>query len=500
MVLINAYACKAMNQGVIWCTDMFAQHTYKRVTVLAVSSAALLLGLALGYATWSIATAIVVISLMTTIILRHKRLFIISLAVFALALGIWRGAGARVSLNQGLAAMIGDRVVVQGIISDDPATTAKQTNFTLDNIQIAGHLYPGQIAVTSYHLDVRRGYLLRLEGVLKTGFATKAASLGFAKITVLSYHQNTLEVLRQRFFSGMYTALPEPLASLALGLLIGARALIPKWLQTQLAAVGLSHLVAVSGYNLTIITAAAYRVLKNQSRNLGVVIMFWLIGSFVIIAGPSASVVRAAIVAVLTILASSRGRKFAPLGLVGIVASATAFVSPISVVHDLSWQLSFLAFLGIAVVAPVVAERLKLGDKFLPRLAIDALCAQALTWPLIAYVFHQFSVVAIVANILIMPIVPMAMAASFIAGLAGTLVPFMVGWFAWPATILLQWLLACVAWLSNITGIVIPTTLSGLGLFWSYALLSVIASLILRKSSGQPARYSDIIDIDRSVN
>ncbi|MGQ7346814.1 ComEC/Rec2 family competence protein, partial [Streptococcus suis] len=159
------------------------------------------------------------------------------------------------------------------------------------------------------------------------------------------------EGFRQSFFAGMRTALPEPLASFALGLLVGVRALIPKDLQAQLALVGLSHLVAVSGYNLTILIVASQKALSRFGRGITLAASLWLIGLFLAVAGTSPSIVRASLVAVLALFASAYGRRFNPITLILLAAAATAFVNPVYLT-DLGWLLSFLAFFGILVLAP----------------------------------------------------------------------------------------------------------------------------------------------------
>jgi len=242
---------------------------------------------------------------------------------------------------------------------------------------------------------------------------------------------------------GVKTALPEPIASFGLGLLVGIRALIPKDMQTELTLVGLSHLVAVSGYNLTIIVAAVDRALKRAGRGVALAISLWLIVGFLIVTGASASIVRASLVSVLSLLASFYGLRFNPLTLILLVAGVTAAAEP-SYLTDLGWLLSFLAFFGILVVAPAVEARLGNPKSILVKLFIESFTAQILTLPLILFMFGQLSIVAPFSNLVILPLVPLAMAVSFVAGLAGMLVPAFAGWFAWPAMLVLGFIKAVI--------------------------------------------------------
>jgi competence protein ComEC len=280
--------------------------------------------------------------------------------------------------------------------------------------------------------------------------------------------------------------LPEPIASFGLGLLVGIRALIPKAMQTELTLVGLSHLVAVSGYNLTIIVAAVDRLLKRAGRGVALVVSLWLIVGFLIVTGASASIVRASIVAVLSLLASFYGRRFNPLTLIFITAGVTAAYDP-KYLSDLGWLLSFLAFFGILVVAPAVEARLHHPKSVLIKLFIESFVAQLLTTPLILYIFGNLSIVAPFSNLVILPLVPLAMAVSFVAGLAGMFLPAFSGWFAWPAMLVLGFItkvideFAGLPWAGRTEYISLPVMLL------MYALI-VLGTLAVKRSNTRAQR------------
>lgn len=454
-------------------------HRYNRVTLICATIGAFLLGLLLGQGDFLHSIVLTMVSAMAMYAFRGRRFALPFALLMALSLGIWRGEAATLQ-KETLTRHIGQKVVLSGTVSDDPTISAKQTAFAIENPAVNGEPTTGSLSVTSYRIDMKRGYKVRISGKLKPGFGAKDASIGYGQLFITSQKLSPLESVRQRFLAGMHTALPDPLASLALGLLIGARALIPRWLQVELSNVGLSHLVAVSGYNLTIVAAAVYRIIRPRSRNLATISSLWLIAGFVLVAGASASVVRAAIVAILTLFASLRGRSFEPLVLIAVAAALTAAYRPSYIAHDLGWQLSFLAFFGIAVIAPRIIARLKNKPNPIKQLFIEAFSAQITTWPLIAYVFHQFSVVALISNMLIMPLVPFAMAASFSAGIIGMILPFFAGWISWPASLLLHWMISAISWLSAISGSVVPATLSLGGLIWAYGLIIAWTVLLSR--------------------
>jgi competence protein ComEC len=168
-----------------------------------------------------------------------------------------------------------------------------------------------------------------------------------------------------------------------------------------------------------------------------------LIAVFLLLAGASASIVRAAIVSVLSIAASYYGRAFKPLNLICLAAAITAWANPVYVWSDLSWYLSFLAFYGVMVVSPLVQARWpgRWHQSLLGSVALESVCAEIMSMPFILYIFGQMSLIGLVANVLVVTLVPLAMLLSLIAGLAGMLAGSFAGWPAWPAVLLLNYML-----------------------------------------------------------
>jgi competence protein ComEC len=416
----------------------------RRTTVICLAGGSLIAGLACG--------RVVTVSGLPGVALgvaglalgwRRRRLLVPALLLLAFGSGLWRSE-LWVQQQAELTALIGQTVTLTGVVADDPASSpAGQVDFRLGDVRLGSRRLPGQIAIRDYPVRLQRGYRVELAGKIRAGYGNVPVSLGFPRVTVVSTQQSALEQWRQRFFAGMRTALPDPEASFGLGLLVGIRALIPKDLQAQLALVGLSHLVAVSGYNLTILVRAADRVLGRWGRGVALAVNLWLIGGFLVVTGASASIVRAALVSGLSLLAGFYGRQFHPMVLILITAAATAGYDP-KYLTDLGWLLSFLAFFGILVLAPAIEARLGHPQWAAVRLFIESTAAHLMTLPLIMAAFGQLSIIAPISNLIVLPFVPLAMAVSLAAGLAGMLVPAFCGWLAWPALLLLSFMLRLV--------------------------------------------------------
>lgn len=465
----------------------------RRSTLIVWFTILWLIGLYLGHLGWHVPVWILALSGLIAVAVYLWRWVMTIIPGFALLLGLNYGFAAR-SHYQVIQGLINHNVTVAGTISDDPAMADNgQTNFTLSGLQLGQANIPGDMTIRSLSGKVQRGFRVQVTGKLKPTLGSKQGQIGFAQVQVISSKQNWLEKLRQRFIAGINTVLPDPLGGFALGLLIGARSLIPKTLQNQLALIGLSHLVAVSGYNLTIMVQALRRPLHKASRYVALAVSLWLITGFVVVAGMSASIIRAALVSCLGLVTAYYGRKIKPMVLVAIPALLTTLWRPDYLWSDVGWQLSFAAFIGILVAAPLLEVRLK-RPNWIKALLIESLAAVALTFPIILAIFHQFSVVALAANIVILPLVPFAMLASFVAGIAGA-VSLPLGLLALPAVWLLKLMLGVIEQFASL-----PWASVDLEAPTAYILLTYLAMITAMAGLWHRGRHNQISDGIMSSN
>ena len=300
--------------------------------------------------------------------------------------------------------------------------------------------------------------------------------IAYAQLEVINTGSNRINDFTRKFDAGMQSALPEPTASFGLGLLIGQRTTLPAEITAALTAVGLVHIVAVSGYNLTIIVRGVGR-LRLGSKYQKLIISMALIVGFVLVTGFSASIVRAALVSALSLWAWYLGRQVKPLVLISFAAAVTGLWNPFYVWGDLGWYLSFLAFFGVLVIAPLITGRLfRNPPKLLTMILIETLSAELMTLPLILMTFSQLSIIALVANVLVVPLVPLAMLLAAVAGLFGAFLPQIAGWFAFPARLLLTYMLDIVHMLSSIPAVLIHRSIS---VFYMIALYIVVLAVTI---------------------
>ncbi|MEI6039840.1 MAG: ComEC/Rec2 family competence protein [Candidatus Berkelbacteria bacterium] len=247
--------------------------------------------------------------------------------------------------------------------------------------------------------------------------------------------------------------LPEPYASFQAGLLLGNRTTqIPDSLTSAFNRTGTTHIVAVSGYNVTIIIS----ILALAFVGFGRKVSFWAslacIFIFVIMTGGSASVVRAGLLGGLVAWGRLEGRRANHLILILFTASVMLLFNPHQLLGDVSFQLSFLAFAGLMYISPVLESWLKFIKlpKFIGAIFTETMGAQIAVLPIIIYNFGIISVVAPLVNILVLPFVPLSMLLGFVAGIGGLIWLELGKWLAALAWILLKYIIVVVETFSNI--------------------------------------------------
>lgn len=408
---------------------------------------------------------------------------LVSILFLGMVLGNIRGGGFATNLR-GYQKLNGQKIVIIGQAENDAVYSERaQLSFDLSNVKVAepeAQSLVGKIGIEGFGApQVLRGDVVQVEGKLFKARGSRQARISYAELKVLYNGSSVVDEFRRNFTAGMQSALPEPHASFGLGLLIGQRSTLPKDVLTMLSVVGLTHIVAVSGYNLTIIVRPLRKLLGKLSKFQTLMVSLLLIGIFLLITGLSASIVRAAIVSGLGLLAWYYGRNIRPLLLLLIAAALTAGFNPLYIWFDIGWYLSFVAFFGVLILAPLLIKRFtKRKPKALTLIMVESLCAWAMTAPIIIYIFQEISIVALLTNILIVPLVPLAMLFSAVAGLGGMLLPALAGWLAWPAKVLLTYILDIAHIFSTIPRALQKVQLNALQMAGLYICL-IIFSLIL---------------------
>ncbi|MDP2692408.1 MAG: ComEC/Rec2 family competence protein [bacterium] len=245
----------------------------------------------------------------------------------------------------------------------------------------------------------------------------------------------------------------EPYASFMAGLLYGYRGGLGE-LQEHFNRTGITHIVAISGYNISIISIVLIilfvRLWVPRKK------AFWLIIGciflFVVFAGANGSVVRAGIMGALALLAKYLGRKNTMLNVIVLTAVLMTIQNPFVLVWDVGFQLSFLATIGLVYLLPILENIFKKVPNIfsIRTLFLSTMSAIILTLPLILFQFGRLSVVAPFVNILVLWIIPFIMLFGFLSVLL-SFVFFPLGQIiAWLSFIGLKYITVITVWFSNL--------------------------------------------------
>jgi competence protein ComEC len=363
-----------------------------------------------------------------------------------------------------------DAVTFRAVVSGEPDERGSSLRLRLSAREV---LVDGRWQSTSGGILMRGGLfprydygdLLELEGKLETppvledfNYRDYLARQGIGSIvnypstSLLDTGQgNTVRAwiydLRGELSSSLEDALPEPEAALAQGILLGRRASLPDDLKEDLNDTNTSHLVAVSGYNVTLvaglfIAALAWLVGRRPAAWLALLAII----AYAILVGGQPSVQRAAVMGGMYVVATALGRQSAALQPLALAGAAMTAFDPL-LLKDISFQLSFASALGLIVFSPALRARIEAAlarwsrDRELAgplRAVIELLAvtvaAIAFTLPIIAVNFQRISLIAIPANLLTVPAFPVIMISSAltaVGGMIATPIGTFLGWITW---------------------------------------------------------------------
>jgi len=255
--------------------------------------------------------------------------------------------------------------------------------------------------------------------------------------------------------------LPEPQASLLVGVLLGSRTSIPAEVQEAFSRSGTSHILAISGWNINIVAAFLAAAGRPLPRKASWVLIVAGIVLYTLLVGASAAVLRAALMGILYVLAQQAGRP--GHGLTALFSSAWAMTlwSP-GLLWDIGFQLSFGATLGMLLFVPLWSAHLARWPRFLSESLAATLSSQFLTWPLIALYFRQFSLVVPLANLLACPALPPLMLLGTLTLFLGA-VPFLGDLLCGLTWLVASYMLAIVGWTGNLPWAALPLPPLGVG-------------------------------------
>jgi len=246
--------------------------------------------------------------------------------------------------------------------------------------------------------------------------------------------------IRKRMSENFKRILSPNSSALADGIIFGDKSGFTPEFKDDLSATGTTHIVALSGFNITIVAsffAIIFFLLPVKWRpfaaTLGIII-------FVLLVGPSASVVRAAIMGLIAMLTKNMGRLVSVKGPMALAALLMVVSDPFIIMEDAGFILSFAAFFGIVFIAPRL-KKLFFREReigFMGSVITECFSAELAVSPVIPILFGRFNWLSFIPNAMIIWSVPLAMFFSFVSGILS----FISNYLAFPFSILAESLLS----------------------------------------------------------
>ncbi len=297
------------------------------------------------------------------------------------------------------------------------------------------------------------------------------------------------EEIRARAEAALGRGMPAREAALARGFVLGEDEQIDPRTVEDFRRSGLSHLLAVSGQNVTLLALLAMPVLAALGMPLRTRLV-WVLGLitvYVPLAGAGPSIQRAGVMGALGVLATLGGRRASRLYALLVAAVLMLILEP-GIAADVGWQLSFAAVLGILLLAAPLRATLenRIGTRGWRRALAEGaaltIAATLATAPLIAFHFGAISTTTLLANLLALPAVAPAMWLGMLVAAAGQVPGFPVEVFNAVASLLLAYIAQVAAWCGRPGWAYLHLRLGIGGLLGSYLAIAAAVVLALRLS------------------
>lgn len=291
--------------------------------------------------------------------------------------------------------------------------------------------------------------------------------------------------IREQFEEKIFQVLPEPHASFLGGLILGAKKSIPQELMDKFNKTGMTHIVALSGFNITIIAVAiAWLVSWFFPRKTSFWFSLLAISFFITLTGFQASCVRAGIMGMLVALAKCYGRFSNITNSLAVAAVIMLAINPKILAIDTGFQLSFLATLGIVYLSPFIEKFFKwLPETFeMQNSLVMTLSAQILVIPKIILSFSRLSLISPIVNVLVLPVIPMTMFFGFVTGISGQFSDVLAKIFGFVTYLLLDYEIRVVDFFSKIPYAAVELKGVGMWLMGIYFFIILLTYLYFKNA------------------
>ena len=303
----------------------------------------------------------------------------------------------------------------------------------------------------------------------------------FPTISVVAHHHGNLarEFLinvKNNFLAKINELFQSPKSGLLAGLLVSGRSSLSKAEQNLFTQAGLIHIVALSGFNVTIIAQGLMLLLAFLPKKVRLIIGALGIIAFVTMTGFGSTVVRAGIMALLVIFAALVYRTYSVGRALFMAVLLMTLWNPM-VVYDVSFQLSCVATFAVIFAVPPALVKYSAALKFLPakfkirETMLGTLVIEIFLLPILLSTAGKISLVTVITNLLILPTLPVVMGFGFVATLVGYLNYFLALPLVALSNLMLGYILLITNFFANIPFGVFSFTLPAWAVFVIYGIL-----------------------------
>lgn len=429
---------------------------------------------------------------------KYRNFVIFGFCIIFLVLGIWRHQTVSSKLeNSPIKNFIEKEITLIGLVDKEPDIREKSIKLETvveeiidENIsrQIEGRI----LVTTGKYPKYQYGDKLKINGKIEEpqtfeGFNYKdyllkdgiLAVMGFPEIELIGENfsnpiMRSLFSLKNKLKESLNNVMSPPQSALLEALFFGDEENISKEWKEKFNLTGTRHVTAVSGMNITIISALILNFLlflglwRQQAFYFSIV----LITLYILMIGAPASAIRAGIMGILFLTAQHFGRISTGSRAIVFAATLMLFLNPLLLKLDIGFQLSFLAILGLIYLQPIFLDFFKkIPNFFQLRYTLAAtLAAQFFTFPILIYNFGQISLISPLTNILIVPLLSIITILGFIFSFLGIIFRSIGQILSWPAWLFLTYILKII----DLSSKILFTNLTLQNVSWIFLLISYL--------------------------
>lgn len=460
--------------------------------------------------------------ILITSLWKYKKIVVIGFCILFLVLGIWRHQVAELKIMNNELRKYNDlkeNLTLIGVVANEPDVREKSQKLTIKVEKIGKHpetqpldIYGKVLITTKKYPQYQYGDKLKIIGKLETPPAFEEFNyqeylkkdgiysvIYWPKIELLErgkYKSSTYAIyakileFKEELRESIYQNLSPPQSSILGAMILGDKRKLSEDLKRKLNIAGVRHITAISGLHVTILSSILMTILIGlglwrQQAFWGSLILITL---FIIMTGLQSSAIRAGIMGGLFLLGQYLGRLSVSSRSIVFAAALMLFQNPLLLKLDIGFQLSFLAMMGIIYLMPIFQDWLKkVPDSFqLKDILAMTLSAQVFTLPILIYNFGYISFVAIITNVLIVPLLYWIMLFGFLSAFLGVIWQ-PLGWiFSFPVWFLLTYILKIVDISSKL-----PFAFKTLEISWHWLIISyfILGIIIWRLHEKQKLKF-----------